>query len=583
MKHHNPVVYIASASSAALLLAGLNVPAVAAEPIPVQRLAGSSGVETSLAVAKHTWGDKWDVVYVASNRNPVDALPAATIGDGPVVLTDGNTLNLGGVKPRQIVILGGTGAVPTGIENQAKTLGTEVTRLAGKDRNQTAFEIAKRWVKIKGTPKTVGVTRNTGTGSPDAVAASILRNMPILTFTDTASAGNLKAMAAELGADRVLGLGGTAVVPDATLNNTAGNHSRLAGADRYETAYNIAKHAIREENRGGQTVYLTSGTALKDAMVAGANRDGVILLTSPGTIEKTKGYLKELGTKQLIAVGGQKVLPNDVIDAIRGITVQPKPQQKPGGVYTPGTGEDTTTISGWTLEALYADAVKHNVPAHLIPWYGREPWRAEDAPLVFPSNRPIPAVGPWQYDKRPGQYQEIVTNPPQFPAPKTTEEDNYQGTFWAEYHYNQWRIKNGLQPIPWRADIRQFSLEDSRSSVGKGKGKYSLNYDLLVGSIFPGYRIPHAPGEAIAGTLELNHMNGGEEYSVKADICRALKGKYKYIGIGGALWGDLYTDFAWSVHGVKTDVDWKTRDARNEVYEKTRIPQCIDKEIGLIH
>lgn len=119
------------AAGSMLGLAGVSsVPAVAGE-LGHERLAGPSGVETSLAVAKHTWGTTWPVVYVASNRNPVDALPAATIGDGPVVLTDGKGLNLGGVKPGKIMILGGIGAVPQVIEDQAKASGAEVVRLAG--------------------------------------------------------------------------------------------------------------------------------------------------------------------------------------------------------------------------------------------------------------------------------------------------------------------------------------------------------------------------------------------------------------------------------------------------------------------
>ncbi|WP_249288207.1 cell wall-binding repeat-containing protein, partial [Mobiluncus curtisii] len=146
-------------------LAGVSVAPAQAADLPFERLAGPSGVETSLAVAKHTWGTDWKVVYVASNRNPVDALPAATIGDGPVVLTDGKGLNLGGVKPGKIIILGGVGAVPQAIEDQAKASGAEVVRLAGADRNATAVSIAKQWVKVNGTPKNVYVTKNTGSGS----------------------------------------------------------------------------------------------------------------------------------------------------------------------------------------------------------------------------------------------------------------------------------------------------------------------------------------------------------------------------------------------------------------------------------
>ncbi|MBB5847205.1 putative cell wall-binding protein [Mobiluncus mulieris] len=133
------------AAGSMLGLAGVSaVPAVAGG-LAHERLAGSSGVETSSGGGEALRGEApWPVVYVASNRNPVDALPAATIGDGPVVLTDGKGLNLGGVKPGKIVLLGGVGAVPQAIEDQAKATGVEVVRLAGADRNATAVAIAKQ-------------------------------------------------------------------------------------------------------------------------------------------------------------------------------------------------------------------------------------------------------------------------------------------------------------------------------------------------------------------------------------------------------------------------------------------------------
>ncbi|QQT13344.1 cell wall-binding repeat-containing protein [Mobiluncus curtisii] len=295
-------------------LAGVSsVPAVAGE-LAHERLAGSSGVETSLAVAKHTWGADWKVVYVASNRNPVDALPAATIGDGPVVLTDGKGLNLGGVKPGKIVLLGGVGAVPQAIEDQAKATGAEVVRLAGADRNATAVAIAKRWVKVNGTPKNVYVTKNTGSGSPDAVAASVLRDGPILTFTSDASAAALPGVVSELKAPKVTALGGGAVVPDTILNTAAGGKAtaRLAGVNRYETAFTIAKYG--KAQKSGSVVYLASGTALKDAMVAGAAKDGVILL-SPANGEGVKAKADALGASKLMIIGGTGVMPDATVQA----------------------------------------------------------------------------------------------------------------------------------------------------------------------------------------------------------------------------------------------------------------------------
>ena len=312
------------AAGSMLGLAGVSaVPAVAGE-LAHERLAGPSGVETSLAVAKHTWGTTWPVVYVASNRNPVDALPAATIGDGPVVLTDGKSLNLGGVKPGKIVLLGGLGAVPQAIEDQAKASGVEVLRLAGANRNATAVAIAKQWVKVNGTPKNVYVTKNVGSGSPDAVAASVLRDGPILTFTNDASAAALPGVVSELKAGKVTALGGTAVVPDSILNTAAGGKAtaRLAGANRYETAFTIAKYA--KAQKPGSVVYLASGTALKDAMVAGAAKDGVILL-SPANGEGVKAKADALGASKLMIIGGTGVMPDATVQAAATGIIPKKP------------------------------------------------------------------------------------------------------------------------------------------------------------------------------------------------------------------------------------------------------------------
>lgn len=302
-------------------LAGLvAVPASAAE-LSWDRLSGATGVETSIAVAKHVYPAGWDTVYVASNRTPVDALPAATIGNGPVVLTDGKALNLGGVKPGKVVLLGGPGAVPATIEAQAKDLVGEgnVTRLWGADRNQTAAAIARYWAKTNGAPGTVYVTKNAGAGSPDAVAGSVLRDGPIATFTSDASAVEAAAVVKELQPAKVVALGGTGPVSDANLNTVAGGlpTERLAGANRYETAFVIAQR-VKAQNPNAKNVYLASGTALKDAMVAGAANDGVILLTPPnaaGVNDKATA----LGTQQIHVIGGTSVVPENTAKTAAGL------------------------------------------------------------------------------------------------------------------------------------------------------------------------------------------------------------------------------------------------------------------------
>lgn len=342
-----------SGTVGALTLAMMTLVAVSesqAEGLNYERLAGPSGVETSLAVAKHTWGTNWPVVYVAANRNPVDALPAATIGDGPVVLTDGKQLNLGGVKPGHIVILGGPGAVPESIAQQARqTCGAEnVERLAGSDRNATARTIADRWFSVNGPTNRMYLTKNAGSGSPDAVAGSVLRDAPIITYTNEASISAAQQFVAmRMPADQPAGaelvaLGGSGAVPDAVLQTVANGAAtqRFAGANRYLTAFEIAKFAATDPAR--KVAYVASGTALKDAMVAGASKDGFILLTPPGG-GGTFQQIVSMGANNIVFIGGEGVLPQSTVAMAAGIGL---------GADGPGNPHYITNNVGFQLEGL---------------------------------------------------------------------------------------------------------------------------------------------------------------------------------------------------------------------------------------
>lgn len=123
--------------------------------------------------------------------------------------------------------------------------------------------------------------------------------------------------------------GGAAAVPDAVVSVAANGKAtaRLAGANRYETAFEIAKYAKAQKN--GSNVYLASGTALKDAMVAGAAKDGVILLSPPNG-EGVKGKADILGATKLIVIGGTKALSEATVKAAAtGVIPKPAQPQQP--------------------------------------------------------------------------------------------------------------------------------------------------------------------------------------------------------------------------------------------------------------
>lgn len=118
------------------------------------RIAGSNRYATALAVAAKTdvgasFGNK--SVIIAQGTNFPDALaagvPAGMFGV-PILLNDGDTLrddnkqfiNSMGVVDAYIV--GGTSAVPQGVEDDLNAIGLDVERFAGSDRWETSTKVA---------------------------------------------------------------------------------------------------------------------------------------------------------------------------------------------------------------------------------------------------------------------------------------------------------------------------------------------------------------------------------------------------------------------------------------------------------
>ncbi len=120
----------------------------------VTRLAGADRYETAVEISKALNPDPGagiDTAYIATGANFPDALgggPLAASKHGPILLVPGTsipavvTAELTRLHPTNIVILGGTGVVSSGVETDLGTYGA-VTRLAGADRYETAVAISQ--------------------------------------------------------------------------------------------------------------------------------------------------------------------------------------------------------------------------------------------------------------------------------------------------------------------------------------------------------------------------------------------------------------------------------------------------------
>ena len=182
---------------------------------PVRRLAGASRYGTAAAVSAAFAAPGVEDVFVATGRDFPDALvgsaAAGALGVPVLLVEPGSTppetvAELVRLRPRQVTVLGGTGAVSAAVESQLGTLAPSVRRLSGATRYATSAVVAARTF-----PSARRALLATGSGFADAVTGApvaaaapgpVLLSQPACVPTETA------AELGRLGVDRVSLLGG---------------------------------------------------------------------------------------------------------------------------------------------------------------------------------------------------------------------------------------------------------------------------------------------------------------------------------------------------------------------------------------
>lgn len=96
----------------------------------VSRIAGNNRYATAVEVSKKAFPNGAEIAFVVSGTQFADALSVAPLAGttGPILLTDSDSLpsvtsqELRRLKPKEIVIVGGTAAVSVSVENELKKL-----------------------------------------------------------------------------------------------------------------------------------------------------------------------------------------------------------------------------------------------------------------------------------------------------------------------------------------------------------------------------------------------------------------------------------------------------------------------------
>ncbi|WP_270180340.1 cell wall-binding repeat-containing protein [Alkalihalobacillus sp. CinArs1] len=282
------------------------------------RLSGEDRYDTAIEVSKAGWVSADTVVLARGDAFP-DALAGAPLAyelDAPILLTGKDSLNkkvkeeIKRLGAKDVVILGGTGAVSEYVEYQVEGLGIDVERISGKDRFDTAANIAAR---LGGSPEQAIVAN--GMNFPDAlsIASYAARNgYPILLSEDDKLPNVTKRALTNV--DMSIVAGGTGVISE-EVEGMLPKATRYAGKDRFSTAATIAT-----DLNPSARVFVATGMDFADALsgsVLAAKQNASILLVQPNKLpEATEKAIADLEAYDFTVTGGTGAVSDDVFNKL---------------------------------------------------------------------------------------------------------------------------------------------------------------------------------------------------------------------------------------------------------------------------
>lgn len=305
---------------------------VKAERDPIAfRLAGQNRNETAIAIANEGWNYGSKTVVLTRDDDFPDALtgtPLAYSLNAPILLTNSKTLppetqsEIADLHAQNVIILGGTGAVSSAIEDQLKQ-NYYVTRLSGTDRFETSKAIAEYMLQ-NGSVQSGKAVIASGLDFPDALAVSSLaahQKIPILLTNPSVLPSSTQQALADLKVTQTIIVGGTGAVSP-MIEKQLQSPVRYGGTDRYETAAFIAQGMGADLN----ILYLATGLNFPDALagsVLAARTESPIIMVDGNLTTPVRKYLfgNARGTHEVFMLGGKAVVPDAILDQVGGFIV----------------------------------------------------------------------------------------------------------------------------------------------------------------------------------------------------------------------------------------------------------------------
>ena len=288
----------------------------------ITRLSGKNRYETALLVAdelKEELGvSKFDNIVVATGTAYPDALSGtylATAKKAPILLVSNGdnsrvisyirkNLKSGGT----IYILGGSGAVSTGVEQSLSAV-SKTVRLSGNGRYATNLEILK-----EAAPKAQDLLICSGKDFADALSASAVGS-PILLVGDSLTSDQEEYIKTNLpNIKNIYLIGGKGAVSEEVENQILKLKyaRRISGDNRYSTSVAIAKKFYGTSKK----MVMATGSNFPDGLAGGvlARAQKAPLILSTNGYKFMYGYLhsvKKASPNKVTVLGGESLVSDD--------------------------------------------------------------------------------------------------------------------------------------------------------------------------------------------------------------------------------------------------------------------------------
>ncbi len=329
----------------------------------VDRYGGINRYETSAKVCDAGWNSDNSYAVLVNGENYPDALSAAPLAkkyNAPILLTGTETLNpytsseLTRLNVKNVFIVGGNGVVSQSIEDALKARGIKVTRIAGKDRYDTAIQVAG---KIGKSDEVVLVNGNDFKDGMTIASIAALKGMPIiLTDGGYMPASVKKYLGNTSKMKQVYVIGDQNTISDSVISGLS-NVKRVGTGNAY--GKNVSIIDAFQDEIDTSTLYIASAKDFADSLGASAlapqTSSPVLFVDSPMD-EATSNFLKTHIVNNLKVLGGTGSISYDMENAAKSLPLQVGNTDNiidsiwQGEKYTPRATMVVTTTDGTKKE-----------------------------------------------------------------------------------------------------------------------------------------------------------------------------------------------------------------------------------------